>query len=219
MELERVGLRQYSLPFDWIISEDFQLVLKMIENGFQYFTDKTCLRQETEVNNAYYYNKVCKVHFYHDFDVSTPFDMQHASFKEKYQRRIDRFYETISNPTIFIRYCNDADEARFIKDNKMKIETFLKTFNAYNEIVYICQEKNYLTRNDKCYYVTADKNDTVSRKFLKKAPDLSIYLKTVSGASKRDIQKNKNYYYKKQWKKIWGKIQRTVKGIYKSKPL
>ncbi len=39
-ELERVGLRNASYPFDWIISTDFKQVIKLIENNFENFLSK-----------------------------------------------------------------------------------------------------------------------------------------------------------------------------------
>ena len=40
MELERIGLRNCSLPFDWVISGNLNLMLDLIENNFIGFAEK-----------------------------------------------------------------------------------------------------------------------------------------------------------------------------------
>lgn len=62
-ELERIGLRSYSLPFDWLITEDFKVVLSLIENNFERFLQEENLEQEKEVNPKYYYETDQKIHF------------------------------------------------------------------------------------------------------------------------------------------------------------
>ena len=108
LEMERIGLRNDSYPFDWLITSDFDKVLDLIENRFDVFLDKSDLEQEEDKNH--YLSRRNNLHFYHDFKYNdVPFDQQFESVERKYQRRIDRFYSSATQPTLFIRYLSASD--------------------------------------------------------------------------------------------------------------
>lgn len=197
MELERVGLRNCSLPFDWIISGDFQSVLALIANHFEGFTETDNLYQEFEICPSYYYNKACNVHFYHDFSRYKDFKQQYDSFRAKYSRRIERFYQTIERPTIFVRYCSNHEELKYISENQEKISSFLKTFNPSNEILYITSLESQL-EIENSLHVEKEAGAGVVDLFLDQLPQLRTYLEKNSilrGEIKKNImrwKRNKN---------------------------
>lgn len=209
MELERVGLRQFSLPFDWIISEDFNKVLYEIENGFEHFLDKNSFCQEYDVNPEYYYNEAAGLHFYHDFNPYKSFDEQYENFEKKYKKRIKRFFEIIKQPTIFIRYCTGEDEITFIKSNEEKINSVLQSFNIANKIIFITDNPGDYREN--FFYAEKDERDGVSRKFLRKNPELEKILYRESVLTLKEIDKNKSFLRKKFIKKTFGKIIKKLK--------
>ena len=208
MELERVGLRNCSLPFDWIISGDFQSVLKLIGNGFSGFTDKENLYQEYEIRPAYFYNNACNVHFYHDFSPYKTFDIQYSSFCEKYLRRIKRFYKVIEEPTIFIRFCSNRKELDFVIENQSKIQAFLKKFHPLNEILYITDIEGDFPI-EQLYSVKKDSSDGTPVKFLDQFPQLKDFLTEKSSLSTK-IQKNIRRYRINRFKKLINKIIRKL---------
>ena len=101
-ELERNGLREASLPFDWQIT-DFQGVITAIDNSFDRYLDYEELLQNVTYPQ-YYMDKRYNCQFYHDFDKYRSLKQQIGFVKEKYDRRIKRLYRFISEPTLFIRY-------------------------------------------------------------------------------------------------------------------
>ena len=62
LELERIGLRSASYPFDWTIS-DFEGVIDAIENNFIHFLDYEYLYQNKEIH-SHYRNKKYRISFF-----------------------------------------------------------------------------------------------------------------------------------------------------------
>lgn len=220
MELERCGIRTVSLPFDWLITGNYELVLKLIENRFDQFIEKNNLYQEYDINPSYYYNDAYDIHFYHDFDPKRSLEMQYDTVSSKYNRRIKRFYETIKEPTVFIRYCSGDEELAFIRDNADKIQQLLNSFNAKNEIIYISSKKGFYEPTATYYYAEPDRGDGVSRKFLAHLPQLKEYLIEKSGISKEERRKNVKRYVckqiKKGFKRGWYKIRQITGTMQKN---
>lgn len=135
MELERKGLRTASYPFDWMISDSFEKILKLLDNNFEDFLDEESLYQE-EIPN-YYYNYRTGVHFYHDFDAYTPLRDQMKTVRKKYDRRIKRLYDDIKEPSLFIRYCLNEKEVEWIQNNLTSIVSQVKQYNRDNNVVFI----------------------------------------------------------------------------------
>lgn len=135
MELERKGLRTASYPFDWMISDSFENILKLLDNNFEDFLDEESLYQEEILNH--YYNYRTGVHFYHDFDAYTPLRDQIKSVRKKYARRIKRLYDDVKEPSLFIRYCLNEKEVEWIENNLTPIVSQVKQYNRDNNIVFI----------------------------------------------------------------------------------
>ena len=96
IDLEKLGLRSESSPFDWTIA-DFRGVISAIQSRFAGFLSYDLLAQNRQ--HLYIYKNIkYNISFYHDFDVYTPLKDQLSQIQTKYERRINRFYETIKNP-------------------------------------------------------------------------------------------------------------------------
>ncbi len=100
--LKEFNLRACSGPFDWLTNAGFEKRFELILNGFEYFLDKQYLVQmekptmfPSDKNNDYYENTKTELYFYHDFPADTSFSDAYPSIKEKYERRIARFYNNI----------------------------------------------------------------------------------------------------------------------------
>lgn len=175
LEFERLGYRRYSFPFDWLITPDFHTVIDLIENNFTDFLNEEYMYQMKEYP-SYYRNIKLNIDFYHDFSPLRSFDSQISKVSEKYQRRIERFYEQIKSPTLFCRYITQKDYENLTEMHN-RLLTTIKKYNSDNDIVYIANSDiDNGTNSIKIYYVDKDENDSVSRIFLEKAPVLKAYI-------------------------------------------
>ncbi|MEG0392404.1 MAG: DUF1796 family putative cysteine peptidase [Anaerovoracaceae bacterium] len=180
LEIKREGLRIASFPFDWLIIPDFQTLLFLIESKFEDFMTPKYFYQ-FKSNPSYYKNIKYNIDFYHDFNPFIPFAKQIDEVSQKYTRRINRFYEEIQEPTLFIRYVSSYGEIEYIEKNYDYVMNVLKTFNSSNDIIFVANSedlKDNLVKSSilKVWTVNKDKNDTVSREFLKVNEDLEKYI-------------------------------------------
>lgn len=203
LELERIGLRSTSSPFDWQIS-NFEGVLKVIENHFDDFLSYDQLYQISNVRELYL-NPQYNILFFHDFNRYDSLKEQLPRVCEKYQRRIERFYSDIKEPTLFIRYISDQcaqningiSEVQWIEENHARILALLKSFNPENDIMYIANDTVHSTLLN-IHQVKKDPNDTVARKPLDK--NIVLY-DFFMAADYPDRQRNIEIFQKKQIQK------------------
>lgn len=126
-----------------------------------------------------WYNREYMISIFHDFNKYKKMYKQIDTVNAKYFRRMKRFYENITEPTLFLRYVKDEGEAIFISKNESRIENILKDKNEENEIVYVAnldlQDVLHLTKSS-IYFVKPDNQDYVARSFLEQLPDLLEYM-------------------------------------------
>lgn len=171
IEFERIERRGQSLPFDWLITPQLEIVMMLISNYFEDFLNPDYFYQ-LRMYPQYYRNVKWNIDFYHDFSPLKPFSNQYQTFVEKYSRRIARFYKTISSPTLFVRYVT-AEDIPFILEHQETIVQQLKSFHPDNKIIYISNsDQKWNSDGLPVYFVERDADDTVSRHFLKKNPAL-----------------------------------------------
>lgn len=175
-ELERLGLRSESSPFDWLIT-DFEGVILAIENNFDDFLEYKYLAQSRK-NRAYYRNTKYDFWFYHDFKPRVPLCEQLPIVQEKYKRRIERFKQSVQEPTLFVRYISDeqlvngvSKELCYIEENYESILRLIKSFNKDNEILFIANE-GVSSSKIFIHHVKKNKNDTVNRAPIVSTPEL-----------------------------------------------
>lgn len=211
LEIDKLGLREASYPFDWLIS-DFQGIIECMENDFCDFLNYSNLKQYTN-NGRYYYDSKYKFHFYHDFSKYVPLRKQITLVKEKYNRRITRFKNNIKEPTLFIRYIENKTELKYIENNYEYIIKLLKSFNNYNDLLLISNDDIISSNSLKIYKVVKDNNDTVARNFLMK----NLYLKEYLLSDIYDLNhRNNNYknYQNTEKKKKLVKYLKKIKNTY-----
>ncbi|AVT56859.1 DUF1796 family putative cysteine peptidase [Pectobacterium versatile] len=102
--LKKHGLRISSGPFDWLTNANFEERFTLLLNNFKNFLnpeDFIPLEKDPSIlndNNCdYYKNKSTNFYFYHDFPINVKFSESFNKVKEKYSRRIDRFYFNVKN--------------------------------------------------------------------------------------------------------------------------
>lgn len=167
-DLEKLGLRNTSSPFDWCIT-DFSKNIELIENRFDDFMNYNNLAQSIENRNHYEDTKYNDF-FFHDFTKYKPLNEQYEAVKAKYDRRIKRFLKNIESPTLFVRYISNEEintngrsiELEWIENNKDYIDEVLKSYNPNNQIIFIGDSKTHSDKI-KIYNVDVDEGDIVSR--------------------------------------------------------
>lgn len=101
-QLRARGLRHASYPFDWlnVFSLDaLTTIVSLIQTRFQNFLQYENLEvnsDETIMRRTRVLDRVLQVEFIHDFFSKTIDKQELSKVQEKYKRRIDRFYKTIS---------------------------------------------------------------------------------------------------------------------------
>lgn len=175
-DLESLGLRSESSPFDWLIS-DFEGVIAAIRDNFDKFLNIDYLVQDKQCP-SYYFNRKYKCQFYHDFNVDSSLEEQLLLVKDKYDRRIKRFYSSICEPTLFVRYISNetqingySKELLWIEENYDEIIKLLKSFNEKNEILFIANE-GVKSSKITIHNVEKPENDIVNRNPIVNTPEL-----------------------------------------------
>ncbi len=108
--------------------------------------------------------------FFHDFNNYQPLRRQLKKVKQKYNRRIERFYKNIQEPTLFIRYIsseNGSEEIKYLEKHYEEIIDKLRKYNENNDIIFVAND-DIMSNKIEIYSVAKDEDDTVARKFLDK---------------------------------------------------
>jgi hypothetical protein len=152
-QLQKLGKKKESLPFDWIRCYSIGSVFHLIQNNFdglfdglEYVKDDTkfpFIEDSVEGNEVekfdtismkdtkIYKNDKLGISFFHDFKEG----IDKKDVIEKYNRRIERFYNVIKTPSVFIR-----DELAFKVDDipiYNQLYQVLKQFNNENRLILI----------------------------------------------------------------------------------
>jgi hypothetical protein len=146
-QLQKLEKKKESLPFDWIRCPNIKDVIYLIENNFKGFLDEiSFVRNDTKFpiikdseifdevadkETKVYRNEKLNIGFFHDFKNGITLE----EVREKYNRRIKRFYETIQEKCIFFR-----DDMYFHQENVEdynNLYRILAEFNDQNKLVLI----------------------------------------------------------------------------------
>ncbi len=185
LDLEALGLREASMPFDWNIDLRFEGVIDCIEKGFAHFLDEEELRQSEEAPE-HYMNRY-EIQFFHDFNMWDPLREQLPAVQDKYERRIRHFYQITAEPTLFIRYMDDRileedgtpHELHYVEENYGHVMDVLKGLCPENELILIANS-GVKSEKLKIYSVEKDKGDVVARVPREKNKELGELLDSFS---------------------------------------
>lgn len=210
-EIERIGLRTHSGPFDWQACVDFRKRIELIDTHFKDFFEnlnEDGLYQLVSAPHSYFM-KAVGVFLVHDFTKYKPLANQLPEVKRKYERRVASFYRQISQKTLFIYYVNRDTDADYINQNLGHIKSVLCKFNSCNEIIFVANSDKHLNVGP-TYYVVPDKGDIVARKFLNKNGKLRNFLENLP-FDERQRYINKKFHDKKELKKKLNKPYKKLK--------
>ena len=218
LELERYGYRDISYPFDWLITRSFPAVLTLIETHFEGWLSYDELYQRTKERNVYE-DPGRSIAYVHDFNKYTPLKDQLGGVQDKYNRRIERFFEYIQEPTLFIRYIHPTETIDYVVNNYDRILACLRKYNTENDIVFFANKETIGTTTydsrTVIYPLEPDEGDVVARRFFEQAVEFTKMLETCYSSEAR--RKNLSVFYNKETaKKKWtNRINKVIDRITK----
>ena len=200
-ETERLGLRAKSMPFDWVISPSFSIVLDLIENNFNDYVG--CPHYFEDCSNRAD-NDVYQIQFFHDFKRPASINDQLEGVKETYKRRATYFNNAVTKPTLFIRYIFDSDEYEWIKTHHERIDQIIKSGNPNNEIIFVGHHQDDECFGYKYFQVEPDEGDVVARRFTQSNEEAYSFLTNDQLFNTVERRKNRLFYK-------WGRFKKWLK--------
>lgn len=218
-EIERMGLRTHSGPFDWQACVDFKKRIELIDTWFKEFFEN--LNEEGLYQKVsepqIYFMKAVGVFLVHDFTMYKSLAEQLPEVRRKYERRVASFYRQIAKKTLFIHYVNKDNDVDYINHNIDYIRKTLRKFNPGNEIIFVANLDKHLDVVP-TYYVTPDSGDVVARKFLNKNEELKLYLENLPFDEEQrriNMKFHKKKELKKNLRKPYMKLKRYLDNVLK----
>lgn len=112
--LRKFALQNASYPFDWLTKASLKTRVDLINDDFHGFLKRENMYQiphpeDSEKNCDYYEDRNTDFYFYHDFPMGVDLDDSFAVVREKYNRRIQRLYQTIESAhrVLFVWWSRD----------------------------------------------------------------------------------------------------------------
>lgn len=185
--------------------------MKLIENKFDGFLELENIYQYKS-NYDLIFDSRSNVSLFHDFTRYDSIENQYQKVYNKYNRRINRFLNQITENTLFVRYIRDQEEADYIIINNNVIEGILKKYNNSNEVIYIANRHIEIDiEGINVFFVEPDCNDGVARKFLNKNADLyDLLMSGIYDKSKR-IENLKEFKKRNRKKPLIKLLNRVIK--------
>ena len=212
LELERFGYRDISYPFDWLITRSFPAVITLIESHFEGWLSYEDLYQRTKERNVYE-DPGRSIAYVHDFNKYTPLKDQLGGVQDKYNRRIERFFEYIQEPTLFIRYIHPTETMDYVVNNYDQILACLRKNNTEDDIVFFANKETIgnATYDSRIviYPLDPDEGDVVARRFFEQAKEFTDILEASYSPEER--RKNTSVFQKKEQAKRDSKFAKKTK--------
>lgn len=115
-QLKRLSLRNFSGPIDWVISENTDQLIRLLDHRFHGYMDEQNLAI-LGTHNGFYsvMDTEYQMYSFHDFPIQSeePRITNYAEFKEKRDRRINHFMSLAANSdsSLFVRERCSYEEA------------------------------------------------------------------------------------------------------------
>ncbi len=191
-DLERLGYRNASYPFDWLIS-NFCDVIESIDTDFVQWLKFSDIEQDSEHENVYH-DKGTGLDFYHDFFPDKTIEEQYDKVKSKYSRRIERFQKDCAQATLFIRFVRNEEDLKYIQNNQERILSVLKKENEDNDCIYLLLNENLQAyADDKKFFMVTELVHPI-----KSSKSVQAFIKKNLDMKKTLVLKNKKRYTKKR---------------------
>lgn len=132
--LRDAGLRLSSGPFDWLLGPSLKDRVELIANDFAGWFERDdfeFLGNPEKFDHDSYMNRRTGYKFAHDFEIGKPFEKSFPEVRDKYARRIERFYGLIraSRRVLLVWLENPVDDDRpSDEDVAASLETLKRKF-------------------------------------------------------------------------------------------
>ena len=190
--LNRLGLRDFSGPFDWYFS-DYESVIKLMDIGFENFFVRENLVEDKENKKTFSDERFGFTCFH---DVKRSLDEDYPIIYDKYHRRAERFLKALEKPSCLFRSVRTKKELDYIAENIDYIERVIKRYNRDNQIIYLVDKSTdetgypFVSYNVQAEYLC----DAYSvRTLFDKNAALLAYCSNLIPADR--IRENKERYY------------------------
>ena len=166
--LRRFNLQDYTFPFDWLTRASFTTRIDLICNNFENFLRKENIYKlgfpyNTRINceHADYEDKKLEFNFYHDFNKNLEFTDAFNDVKNKYNRRIARFYNLAenSNKILFVWWdrSNKIESDTIIESYKRLSNKFPKK-DVYLLLIFYSEIENHTSLENEHIYIAKYNN-------------------------------------------------------------
>lgn len=155
-----------------------------------------------------YLMKPYSIYFVHDFNQYDTLESQLPAVRKKYKRRVGNFYKDIIEPTLFVYYLYDQEDANWIVNNYDYIISVLKSYNENNNIIYISDCHVSFSKN--CFYVDNDKDSDIAFDFVHQNNDLMLFFNHLPFSSSQNKRNLKHFKISTRRKKIKNKFKRVM---------
>ena len=156
--MKKARIRCCSGPLDWLTNTGFENRINLILNDFENFFIKEDFKVmpkptafPADKDNEYYENKKTGLYFWHDFPASVDFETIFPLVKEKYNKRIKRFYDNIANEEkVLLIYFSHGN---LCEDTKVKelCNRVCEKFNKKIDFLLIGYDESIEGEDVKCY--------------------------------------------------------------------
>ena len=205
-ELRRYGLRDASYPFDWNVSS-IESTLGLMSTGFEGFLELGNLERDTDrprlVRDA-----GSGVAMPNDFRPSQSVPEQYQEVRERYARRVERFQQAVTEPTLFVRYVRDADEFAYLDTHMPEVLTILRAGNPGNDLLLVAPSG----LPDRCaglpVYGVPTENGRVSERFLGTNRQLRHRMLTLSYPVRSRVRNLSVWGYRSLYKRARRRARR-----------
>ena len=201
--LSRIGLREYSGPFDWIMA-GMDDVITLLDTDFADFLNPEYLKSTPVPFNAgkCINTKFEMIQFVHDFapeEDAPPLSEQLGAVQAKYQRRIDYYMQALKEPTLVCRLEYGGKEDYWRK-NYHRVSEFFKKFNPENELIIISygEPNTKLDADFPMYFCEEIYDDHVLGYFIETNDELSAFLHREDLIPIEQRAKNLRFFIDKQ---------------------
>ncbi len=199
--LSRLGLREHSGPFDWIMS-NMRLNTTLLKNGFEDFMLKENLHHRRHpMNNGTYFDQKYHIGFIHDFDPAQDapsLDEQYPVVRARYQRRIDYLMQSLKEPTLLVHsfWGHDID---YIEAHYDEILALIKSFHPDNEILFMSSDVDPAAHPRlNIHKVNVYDDDHVFGRSFDDDPELKAFLMSDDTYPVEKRAKNLSFFIKKE---------------------
>lgn len=135
--MAKYGLRSFSGPFDWLITEDFNWVLHTIETNFFDFLQQNNLEPYLD-QEKFFKDKMSGFIFLHE---NENYKSEFDALKQKYAKRIKRFCSAAQKRTCFLRSIPSKKDLDYIMNHAEYIRKVITKNNSENQIIFLAAKE------------------------------------------------------------------------------